>query len=44
MRIIWKIAKVFGTIMEVLKREQLGEERKIISLEEAVPLIQKEKD
>ena len=37
-------AKVYGTIMEVLKREQLGEERKRISLEEAVPLLQKEEE
>ena len=36
--------QVYGTIMEVLKREELGAERKTISLDEAVPLIQKEED
>ena len=30
--------------MEVLKREELGAERKTISLDEAVPLIEKEED
>ena len=39
-----RFSKVFGTIMEVLKREELGEKRKTISLEEAVPLVQKEED
>ena len=36
--------QVYGTIMEVLKREELGAERKTISLDEAVPLIEKEED
>ena len=39
-----RFSKVFGTIMEVLKREQLGEKRTTISLEEAVPLVQKEEE
>ena len=39
-----RFSKVFGTIMEVLKREELGEKRKTISLEAAVPLVQKEED
>ena len=30
--------------MEVLKREEVGAERKTISLDEAVPLVEKEED
>ena len=36
--------QVFGTIMELLKREELGAKRETISLDEAVPRVEKEED
>ena len=36
--------QVFGIIMDVLKKEESGEKRTAISLEEAVPKINKEEE
>ena len=37
-------SQVFGIIMDVLKKEESGEKRTAISLEEAVPKINKEEE